>query len=184
MTRAMKSNSFPDGYVFWDEVFAAVAAEPPGIETEGVLVAAMAARLIERPLSVDVLRGSNLFGAILSDLAAVPAGGLAMAPAANVDPLRAAPGLSEPVHGSGPDIAGRGIANAIACILSAAMLLRDAGSERGAAALEAVCAEVCADPKARTADIGGEGDSETFETGVAAGRPCEGTDTDGTRRNP
>jgi tartrate dehydrogenase/decarboxylase/D-malate dehydrogenase len=182
VTLATKSNSLRHGYVLWDEIFAEVAAEHPAVEAESVLVDALAARLIERPTSIDVLVASNLFGDILSDLAAVLAGGLGMAPSANVDPLRAAPGLYEPVHGSAPDIAGRGIANPVACILSAAMLLRDAGAEVGAAALERACAAACTDSAARTADIGGTGDTETFAAAIGAAlarRECARTDNTG-----
>jgi tartrate dehydrogenase/decarboxylase / D-malate dehydrogenase len=184
MTLATKSNSLRHGYVLWDEIFAAVAADYPGIETESVLVDALAARLIERPTSIDVLVASNLFGDILSDLAAVLAGGLGMAPSANVDPLGESPGLYEPVHGSAPDIAGQGVANPVACILSAAMLLRDAGGERGAAALEAACARACEDPAARTRDIGGEGNTESFAAAITAALAQECADrTDDTRRD-
>jgi tartrate dehydrogenase/decarboxylase / D-malate dehydrogenase len=168
VTLATKSNSLRHGYVLWDEIFAAVAADHPGVETESVLVDALAARLIERPRSIDVLLASNLFGDILSDLGAVLIGGLGMAPSANVDPLHRAPGLYEPVHGSAPDIAGRGVANPAACVLSAAMLLRDAGAERGAAALEKAVDEACADPAARTADVGGSGGTESFAAAIGA----------------
>jgi tartrate dehydrogenase/decarboxylase / D-malate dehydrogenase len=169
VTLATKSNSLRHGYVLWDEVVSEVAAEFPLVEWRSALVDALAAKVIESPREFDVIVASNLFGDILSDLAAVLAGGLGMAPSANVDPERRSPGLYEPVHGSAPDIAGRGIANPAACILSAAMLLRDAGAERGAAALESAVELACRDETVRTGDVGGSGTTESFAAAVAAG---------------
>lgn len=167
VTLATKSNSLRNGYVLWDQVVGEVAAEHPGVEWRSMLVDALSARLIEAPLDFDVIVASNLFGDILSDLAAVLAGGLGMAPSANIDPQRLSPGLYEPVHGSAPDIAGRGVANPAACVLSAAMLLRDAGAERGADALEAAVAIAGADDTARTADVGGRGNTASFAAAIA-----------------
>jgi tartrate dehydrogenase/decarboxylase / D-malate dehydrogenase len=174
VTLATKSNSLRHGYVLWDEVVAEVATDHPEVEWESALVDALAARVIEKPLSLDVVLGSNLFGDILSDLAAVLAGGLGMAPSANVDPLRRAPGLYEPVHGSAPDIAGKGIANPSACVLSAAMLLRDNGAARGADALEAAVAAACGDAAARTGDVGGTGNTESFANAIGEQIGAEG----------
>src|SRR5690606_16276374 len=117
-----KSNAIRHGYTLWDDVVREVAEEFPDVTWESVLADAMAARMIQDPRSLDVVLASNLFGDILVDLGAVLAGGLGMAPSANIAPGQPVPGVFEPVHGSAPDIAGRGIANPIACILSGAML--------------------------------------------------------------
>jgi tartrate dehydrogenase/decarboxylase/D-malate dehydrogenase len=109
-----------------------------------------------------VLTG-NLFGDILSDLASVVAGGLGMAPSANIRPEGNAPGVFEPVHGSAPDIAGTGRANPIACILSAALLLEHSGLPEAATAIRSAVADAVADPACRTPDLGG-----TASTRVAA----------------
>ncbi len=156
VTVATKSNAFRHGYVLWDEVVKEVAAGYPDVTVEFALVDALAARIIQAPRSIDVLLASNLFGDILSDLAAVLQGSLGMAPSANVSPGTDTPGLFEPVHGSAPDIAGKGIANPVACVLSAAMLLDDRDCVRGAQALRDAVVEALADPAVRTPDIGGE----------------------------
>ena len=156
LTLVTKSNVSRHGYALWDEIVEEIgASEFPAVPREKGFVDAMVARLIERPTSLGVLLCSNLFGDILSDGAAPLAGGLGMAPSANISPGSDAPGMFEPVHGSAPDIAGRGIANPIACILSGAMLLRDVGLGEAAAALEDAVAAAVAAPDGRTPDIGG-----------------------------
>jgi tartrate dehydrogenase/decarboxylase/D-malate dehydrogenase len=150
-----KSNASKYGYVLWDEVVAEVAAEFPDVRCEAVFADAMAARMIERPRSLDVLLCSNLFGDILSDLGAPLQGGLGMAPSANLRPCGGAPGVFEPVHGSAPDIVGRGVANPVGCVLSAALLLADCGLRQAAAALERAVGDAVRDPRTRTPDIGG-----------------------------
>ena len=155
-----KSNASRYGYPFWDEVVRDVAARYPDVRYEYVLVDAMAARMIQRPKSLGVLLCSNLFGDILSDLAAPMQGGLGMAPSGNFRPDGAAPGIFEPVHGSAPDIAGRGIANPIACILSAAMLLEQCGLPDAARRIHAAVRATVADPAARTPDLGGTSNTQ------------------------
>jgi tartrate dehydrogenase/decarboxylase/D-malate dehydrogenase len=150
-----KSNAMRHGYPLWDTVVREVAEEHPDVELEIVLVDAMAARMIESPRSLDVLLASNLFGDILSDLAAVLAGGMGMAPSANVRPGGDVPGVYEPVHGSAPDIAGRGVANPVASMLSGAMLLDDHGHHDAADAVRRAVAEALADPTHHTPDLGG-----------------------------
>ncbi|MGH9067324.1 MAG: isocitrate/isopropylmalate family dehydrogenase, partial [Acidimicrobiales bacterium] len=144
------------GYVLWDEVVAEVAAEHPDVRSEAVFADAMAARMIERPRSLDVLLCSNLFGDILSDLGAPLQGGLGMAPSANLRPSGGAPGIFEPVHGSAPDIAGRGTANPCGYLLSAAMMFEHTGVPEAASALRQGVTEVLASPQLRTPDLGGE----------------------------
>ncbi len=108
LTSATKSNASRYGYVLWDEVADEVAADFPGVRYERVLVDALAARMVRDPESLDVVVASNLFGDILTDLAAAIQGGMGMAASANTAPGSDAPGLFEPVHGSAPDIAGAG----------------------------------------------------------------------------
>jgi tartrate dehydrogenase/decarboxylase/D-malate dehydrogenase len=111
----------------WDDVFHRVAADYPEVRTEQWLVDAMAARFVLRPETLDVVVGSNLFGDILSDLGSALAGSLGVAASANIDPERRKPSMFEPVHGSAPDIAGKGIANPIGQIWSAALMLDHLG---------------------------------------------------------
>jgi tartrate dehydrogenase/decarboxylase/D-malate dehydrogenase len=168
ITLVTKSNVSRHGYALWDEVVYELGAEEfPDVALEKSYVDAMAARVIERPRSLGVLLCSNLFGDILSDAAAPLAGGLGMAPSANLCPCSDAPGVFEPVHGSAPDIAGKGIANPMACLLSGAMLLRETGFAGAADALEAAVGEAVQVDEGRTPDIGG-----TARTDVAGEAVC------------
>src|SRR3954470_23803423 len=127
VTSVTKSNAQQYGMVLWDETFDRVRAEYPDVETEQWLVDAMAARFVLRPETLEVVVGSNLFGDILSDLGSAIGGSLGIAASANIDPERRKPSMFEPVHGSAPDIAGQGIANPIAAIWSAALMLDHLG---------------------------------------------------------
>src|SRR6266540_2543801 len=113
VTSVTKSNAQQYGMTLWDEVFSAVAADYPSVVTESWLVDAMAARFVLKPETLDVVVASNLFADILSDLGSALAGSLGIAASANLDPERRKPSMFEPVHGSAPDIAGKGIANPI-----------------------------------------------------------------------
>jgi tartrate dehydrogenase/decarboxylase/D-malate dehydrogenase len=166
-----KSNAMRYGYPLWDRVVREVAEGYPQVDLEVVLVDAMAARMIQAPRSLDVVLASNLFGDILSDLAAVLAGGMGMAPSANLGSDHDAPGIYEPVHGSAPDIAGKGIANPVACILSGALLLEDAGHIGAAQDVRAAVAATLSDSRFHTADIGGE--ASTGQLGNAVVRQIE-----------
>ncbi len=150
-----KSNAMRHGYPLWDRVVREVGERHPDVELETVLVDAMAARMIQAPTSLDVLLAGNLFGDILSDLAAVLAGGMGMAPSANVRPGSDVPGVYEPVHGSAPDIAGRGLANPVACLLSGALLLEDLGHEKAAHDVRDAVASALQHPEHHTPDLGG-----------------------------
>lgn len=156
LTLVTKSNAMRYGYTLWDAVVDEAAGDYPDVRCERVLVDAMAARLVQRPQSLDVVLASNLFGDILSDLAAVLAGGLGMAPSANILPGHG-PAVFEPVHGSAPDIAGRGIANPVACMLSGAMLLDHVGLPAAAHAVRDAVAAALLDPAVHTPDLGGTG---------------------------
>ena len=127
VTSVTKSNAQQYGMVLWDEVFARVAAEFPDVETEQWLVDAMAARFVLRPDTLEVVVASNLFADILSDLGSALAGSLGIAASANLNPERRFPSMFEPVHGSAPDIAGTGVANPIAAVWSAALMLEHLG---------------------------------------------------------
>ena len=158
-----KSNAMYHGYTLWDEVVKEVASDYPDVAYERVLVDAMAARMVQSPKSLDVLLCSTLFGDILSDLAAALVGGLGMAPSANILP-GSSPGVFEPVHGSAPDIAGRGVANPVACLLSGALMLAQVGLLPAADSVRAAVATALSDPAHLTPDLGG-----TASTGILAG---------------
>jgi tartrate dehydrogenase/decarboxylase/D-malate dehydrogenase len=160
-----KSNAMRYAYPLWDRVVREVAEQYPAVRTEVVLVDAMAARMIQDPRSLDVLLAGNLFGDILSDLAAVLAGGMGMAPSANIRPDHEVPGVYEPVHGSAPDIAGRGIANPVACMLSGALLLEDLGHVDAAERVRTAVSVALQDQRYHTADLGGH--ATTAELGSA-----------------
>jgi len=161
-----KSNAMRYGYTLWDKVVREVAEQHPTVELDIVLVDAMAARMIQAPKSLDVLLAGNLFGDILSDLAAVLAGGMGMAPSANILPGGAVPGVYEPVHGSAPDIAGKGIANPVACILSGALLLEDLGHDEAASGIRTAVASALTDPQHHTRDLGGTATTADLATAV------------------
>jgi tartrate dehydrogenase/decarboxylase/D-malate dehydrogenase len=123
LTSVTKSNAQQYGMTLWDEVFARVSLDYPGVSTEQWLVDAMAARFVLRPETLEVVVASNLFADILSDLGSALAGSLGIAASANLNPDGRFPSMFEPVHGSAPDIAGQGIANPIGAIWSAALML-------------------------------------------------------------
>src|SRR5439155_14847663 len=150
-----KSNAQGFGMVLWDRAFASLAAEFPDISTESLLVDAAAMNFIRRPESFDVVVASNLFGDILSDISAIIVGSMGLAPSANLDPLRRYPSMFEPVHGSAPDIAGKGVVNPLAAILSAGQMLDHLELPKAGAALERAVAKVLAAGRALTADLGG-----------------------------
>jgi tartrate dehydrogenase/decarboxylase/D-malate dehydrogenase len=152
---ATKSNGIVHTMPFWDDVSQQVADEYADVAYERVHVDALAARLVMAPQSVDVIVASNLFGDILSDLAAAVSGGLGFAPSANLDPTRKFPSMFEPVHGSAPDIAGRGTANPIGQVLSGAMMLHHLGETAAATLIDRAVATLLADGRIRTPDLGG-----------------------------
>ncbi|SKA79453.1 tartrate dehydrogenase/decarboxylase / D-malate dehydrogenase [Agreia bicolorata] len=154
LTSATKSNGILHTMPFWDEVVAQTAAGYPSVVLEPILIDALAAKLILRPASFDVIVASNLFGDILSDLAGAIAGSIGVAPSANLNPEGDFPSLFEPVHGSAPDIAGQGIANPIGQIWSGAMMLDHLGFTLAAADLTAAFESVVGDG-VLTRDLGG-----------------------------
>ena len=149
-----KSNAQQYGMVLWDEVFTRVASDYPGVETESVLVDAMAAKFVLHPEDLSVVVASNLHADILSDLGSALAGSLGLAASANLNPERRFPSMFEPVHGSAPDIAGQGLANPVGAIGSAALMLDHLGLAAEASRLNAAIETVTA-AGILTRDLGG-----------------------------
>ena len=160
-----KSNAQGYGMVLWDECFAKVAGEYPEIATESLLIDRAVMEFVRRPESFDVVVASNLFGDILTDLAAIVVGSMGLAASGNIDPTRKGPSMFEPVHGSAPDIAGRGIANPLAAILSAAMMLEHLQLDVAAAAIHRAVGDLLRSGVPRTPDL--HGTAKTAEVGKA-----------------
>ncbi len=157
LTSITKSNAQQFGMVLWDEVFHAVRGDYPDVQAASLLVDSAAMDFVRKPETFDVVVASNLFGDILTDLSAVvTVGSLGLASSANVNPERSFPSLFEPVHGSAPDIAGQGIANPLAAILSVALMFDHLGLDRSAAAVRRAVAEVLRAGRPRTPDLGGD----------------------------
>jgi tartrate dehydrogenase/decarboxylase/D-malate dehydrogenase len=153
---------------FWDERFAAIARDYPSIRTDQYHIDILAARFVMSPERFDVVVGSNLFGDILSDLGPGITGTIAVAPSANINPERNYPSMFEPVHGSAPDIAGRGIANPIGQIWSAAMMLDHLGEGEAARAIMAAIDEaLTGDRDVLTPDLGGRGTTAAMGDAIA-----------------
>jgi tartrate dehydrogenase/decarboxylase/D-malate dehydrogenase len=167
VTSATKSNASRYGYVLWDEVAEEVAGDHPGVRYERVLVDALAARMVRNPLSLDVVVASNLFGDVLTDIAAELQGGLGMAASASLAPGSGTPSVFEPVHGSAPDIAGQGIANPLGAIWSASLMLGHLGETDAAARLMRAIEDVCREGP-RTRDLGGAATTTELGDAVAA----------------
>ena len=166
VTSITKSNAQGFSMTLWDRTFQEVAAQFPDVETESLLVDAAAMNFIRRPESFDVVVASNLFGDILSDLSAILIGSMGLAASANLDPLRRFPSVFEPVHGSAPDIAGKGIVNPLATMLSASMMLDHLQLPEAARDVEAAVAAVLAEGKVRTPDLGGKSSTEEVAAAV------------------
>lgn len=166
VTSVTKSNAQGYGMVLWDRVFESVAANFPDIETESLLVDAAAMNFIRRPESFDVVVASNLFGDILSDISAILVGSMGLAASANLDPSRRFPSMFEPVHGSAPDIAGKGIVNPLATILSASMMLDHLELTDAAKAVKNAVAAVLAEGQVRTPDLGGSSSTRDVTAAV------------------
>jgi len=155
LTSATKSNGLIHSMPFWDQVVRERAALQPQVELVEEHVDALAAKLVLRPESFDVIVASNLFGDILSDLAAGAAGSIGIAPSGNLDPTGEYPSMFEPVHGSAPDIAGKGITNPVGMLWSTVLMLEHLDAREAAARLMWAIEESLRDPATRTADVGG-----------------------------
>jgi tartrate dehydrogenase/decarboxylase / D-malate dehydrogenase len=155
LTMATKSNAQRYGYVLWDEVLEELAPQYPDIASDRQHCDALIMNLVRWPERFDVIVASNLFGDLLTDLGGVLGGGLGLAPSTNTNPERRFPSMFEPVHGSAPDIAGKGIANPIAAILSAAMMLDHLQQPAAATCIRRAVERALAGG-AKTPDLGGK----------------------------
>jgi tartrate dehydrogenase/decarboxylase/D-malate dehydrogenase len=161
LTSVTKSNSLRHTHGFWDEIVAEIAPEYPTVDAEHLFVDAAALHLVRRPEEFDVVVAPNLVSDILTDLTAGLVGGLGLAPSANLNPDGDVPGMFEPIHGSAPDIAGQGIANPLAMILSAAMMLDDLDESEAAADLRrCISAQLDGECSPKTADLDGNSSTE------------------------
>jgi tartrate dehydrogenase/decarboxylase/D-malate dehydrogenase len=165
LTSITKSNAMVYGMGLWDDVFATVRTEYPDIRSNSLLVDAAAMDFVRKPEAFDVVVASNLFGDILTDLSAAVTGSIGLASSANINPTKKYPSMFEPVHGSAPDIAGKGIANPLAAVLSAGLMLTHLGLDASAAAVRHAVAVVLAEGKVKTPDLGGK--ATTTEMGDA-----------------
>lgn len=164
VTSVTKSNAQRYGMVLWDRVFKKVASQFPEIRTESKLIDAACMDVVRNPKGYDVIVGSNLFADILSDLTAGVTGGLGLAPGASFNPKdKTYPGFFDPVHGSAPDITGKGLANPIAAILTAKMMLDYLDEREAADLLYRAVGQNLSEKKVRAADLGGR--SKTNEVG-------------------
>jgi tartrate dehydrogenase/decarboxylase / D-malate dehydrogenase len=167
LTSATKSNGIAISMPYWDERVAAMAPSFPDVAVDKFHIDALVAQVVLHPDRFDVIVASNLFGDILSDLGPACTGTIGIAPSANINPEGAHPSLFEPVHGSAPDIAGRGIANPVGQIWATQMMLEHLGETAAAAALLTAIETGLARPETRTADIGGSADTMTAGSAIA-----------------
>jgi len=165
LTSATKSNGITFTMPYWDERFDEMAKGYPDVATDQFHIDILCAHFVQHPDWFDVVVGSNLFGDILSDLGPAVAGSIGIAPSANINPERKHPSMFEPVHGSAPDIAGKGIANPIAQIWSGALMLEHLGEKAAADAVTAAIESLLAEGGPRTRDLGGN--AGTAEVGKA-----------------
>jgi tartrate dehydrogenase/decarboxylase / D-malate dehydrogenase len=165
---ATKSNGIIYTMPFWDEIFQEQAQVFPAIEARQYLVDALAAKFVLAPSQFDVVVASNLFGDILSDLGAAIAGSIGIAPSANLNPEKRFPSLFEPVHGSAPDIAGKGIANPVGQIWSGALMLEHLGYADASAAIVKAIEDVFAQTTIRTPDLGGTASTHEVTEAILA----------------
>lgn len=168
LTSATKSNGITFTMPFWDERFAAMAAQYPEVQTDQYHIDILCAHFVQHPDWFDVVVGSNLFGDILSDLGPAVAGSIGIAPSANINPEKLHPSMFEPVHGSAPDIAGKGICNPIGQIWSGAMMLEHLGEAEAAQAITDAIEKLLAEGGPRTRDMGGQAGTEDLGKALAA----------------
>ena len=173
LASATKSNACQHSMVFWDEITDEVAADYPDVTVRKYHVDALAARMITHPETLDVIVASNLFGDILTDLGGALQGSLGLPASANLNPERRFPSMFEPVHGSAPDIMGRGIANPMASVWAGAMMLEHLGEHGAALRLVAALEQVAKDGRVRTPDLGGTHTTQQMAEAIAAASTCE-----------
>jgi tartrate dehydrogenase/decarboxylase/D-malate dehydrogenase len=155
LASATKSNALTHAMVLWDEIAEDVRKEYPQVEYRKYHVDALAARMVTHPQTLDVMVTSNLFGDILSDIGSAISGSLGVAPGANTNPERKYPSMFEPIHGSAPDIAGKGIANPIGAIWAGALMVDHLGHRDVHDRILRAIERVVASGKVRTPDLGG-----------------------------
>jgi tartrate dehydrogenase/decarboxylase/D-malate dehydrogenase len=168
VTSATKSNGISISMPYWDERFAAMAKAYPKVKTHQFHIDILCAHLVRNPQWFDVIVASNLFGDILSDLGPATTGTIAIAPGGNINPEKTHPSMFEPVHGSAPDIAGKGIANPIGQIWSGAMMLDHLGHKDAANAIVGAIETLIAEHDLRTPDMGGKASTKELGKAIAA----------------
>jgi tartrate dehydrogenase/decarboxylase/D-malate dehydrogenase len=168
LTSATKSNGITVTMPFWDERVKALAGQYPDVRVDQYHIDILTAHFVQHPDWFDVVVGSNLFGDILSDLGPAVTGTIGIAPSANLNPERDFPSMFEPVHGSAPDIAGKGIANPIGQIWSGAMMLEHLGEPDAAASVLKAIENVLIDGP-RTRDMGGKAMTTDLGQAIAEG---------------
>ena len=168
LASATKSNALQHSMVLWDEVVDEVARDFPDLAIRKYHVDALAARMVTHPQTLDVMVASNLFGDILTDLGAALSGSLGVAPGANLNPPREHPSMFEPIHGSAPDIAGKGIANPIGAIWAAALMLDHLGEAEASRVVVQAIEHVLAEGVVRTPDLGGTATTRDMTGAVVA----------------
>jgi tartrate dehydrogenase/decarboxylase/D-malate dehydrogenase len=167
LANATKSNALRHSMVLWDEVAEKVAAKYPTVNYQKYYVDAIAARMVTHPQTLDVIVASNLFGDILTDIGAAVSGSLGVAPGANINPERDYPSMFEPIHGSAPDIAGKGIANPIGAIWAGALMLQHFGYQDLHDRIVGGIERVVSGGKVRTPDLGGRANTADMMKAVA-----------------
>lgn len=168
LTSISKGNALNYSMVFWDQIFAEVGQDYPDVETHSYLVDAASMLMVKDPSRFQVVVTSNLFGDILTDLGAAISGGMGLAAGANLNPEREHPSMFEPIHGSAPDIAGRGIANPLATVWSASQLLEHLGHEEAASRVMGALEATLAEGATLTPDLGGTATTAQVGDAVAA----------------
>ena len=166
VTSVTKSNALRF-MTLWDRTFEAVGEEFPDIATQSLLVDAACMELVRKPEVFDVMVAPNLFGDIITDIGAIVSGSIGLASSANINPDRAVPSMFEPTHGSAPDIAGQGIANPMAQILTAAMMLRHLGENAAATDVQAAVLRVLEGGEVITPDLGGDSTTQAVGDAIA-----------------
>lgn len=166
LASATKSNALQHSMVLWDDAVASVSLEFPSVQYRRYHVDALAARMVTHPDSLDVIVASNLFGDILTDLGAAITGSMGLAPGANINPERLHPSMFEPIHGSAPDIAGRGIANPVGAIWAGALMLNHLGLSAAHESIITAISRVLSDGKVRTPDLGGNATTRDLATAI------------------
>jgi tartrate dehydrogenase/decarboxylase/D-malate dehydrogenase len=176
LASATKSNALQHAMVLWDEVVAGVATEFPDVELKKYHVDALCARMVTHPHTLDVIVASNLFGDILTDIGSAISGSLGVGPGGNINPERTTPSMFEPIHGSAPDIAGKGIANPIAAIWAGAMMVGHLGHPKTEARIVAAIEGVLSDERVKTPDLGGKATTaemtRAITSSLGAGQPA------------